>query len=187
VGGRGRIAGRSVTPRALAGLLGAILVFQAGLAWTEPEAYFSPNGGIRHRLLRAINMTKATIDLAVFDFTSGELAGALLAAKERGVVIRIVADARQAQGKHSEVPLLLARGVKVRLTTGQGRGLMHHKFALFDGQLVLTGSYNWTESAERANFENAVLLDNPTVVQRFQAQFESLFRGVPTRLLRTPL
>lgn len=77
-------------------LLVALLVLQAASAMAEPEVYFSPNGGARDRLLRAINHTKATIDLAVFDFTSGELAGALLTAKERGVVIRIVADARQA-------------------------------------------------------------------------------------------
>src|SRR3990172_691908 len=99
-----------------------LLILHAAPALAEPEVYFSPGGGIRDRLLRAINHTKATIDLAIFDFTSGELAGALLAAKERGVLVRIAADARQAQGKHSEIPFLLEKGIKVRLTQGRGQG-----------------------------------------------------------------
>ena len=168
---------RLLTSRLLPCLLAALLILQAAPALAEPEVYFSPDGGIRDRLLRAINHTKATIDLAIFDFTSGELAGALLAAKERGVSIRIVADARQAQGKHSEIPLLLEKGVKVRLIRGTGRGIMHHKFAIFDGKLLATGSYNWTDSAERFNQENALVLDDPAIIQRYQLIFERLFHG----------
>lgn len=67
---------RSLLKRQCAWLPAALLVFQAAAAVAQPEVYFSPNGGIRPRLLRAINLTQATIDLAVFDFTSGELAGA---------------------------------------------------------------------------------------------------------------
>ena len=140
---------------------------------------------LRDRLLRAINLTKASIDLAIFDFTSGELAGALLAARERGVAIRVVADARQAQGKHSEIPLLLERGVKVRLARGNARGIMHHKFAIFDGKLLVTGSYNWTDSAERFNHENAIILDDPVVIGRYQVSFERLYNG-PGAVSRIP-
>ena len=168
---------RLLASRLLACLLAVSLIPQAVPALAEPDVYFSPNGGIRDRLLRAINHTKATIDLAIFDFTSGELAGALLVAKDRGVTIRIVADARQAQGKHSEIPVLLEKGVKVRLARGNGRGIMHHKFAIFDGRLLVTGSYNWTDSAERFNRENLIILDEPAIVQRYQVSFEGLFNG----------
>ncbi len=100
-----------------------------------------------------------------------------MAAKERGVLIRIVRDARQAQGKHSEIPWLLEKGVKVRLARGNGRGIMHHKFAIFDGKFLVIGSCNWTDSAERFNYENALFLDDPAVVQRYRTHFERLFNG----------
>ena len=163
-------------------LLVALLV----LALAETEVYFSPSGGIRGRLLRAINQTKTTIDLAIFDFTAGELAGALLAAKQRGVAIRIVADARQAQGKHSEIPFLLQKGVKIRLLKENGRGIMHHKFTIFDGRVLVTGSYNWTDSAERFNHENALVLDDSEIIRRYQARFEHLFNGRETFSVRAP-
>ena len=178
----------SCTPlmRRLASLLAALLILQVVQALAEPEVYFSPDGGIRDRLLRAINHTKATIDLAIFDFTSGELAGALLAAKERGVLIRIVADARQAQGKHSEIPWLLEKGFKIRPVRGNGRGLMHHKFAIFDGKILVTGSYNWTDSAERFNHENALVLGDSALIRRYQAHFERLFNGLKEPMARKP-
>ena len=94
-------------------------------------------------------------------------------------MIRIVADARQAQGKHSEIPVLLEKGVKVRLVRRNGRGIMHHKFAIFDGRFLVTGSYNWTDSAERFNYENALFLDDPAVVQPYRAHFERVFNGTP--------
>jgi phosphatidylserine/phosphatidylglycerophosphate/cardiolipin synthase-like enzyme len=167
-------------------LVVGFLIFQGSSALAEPEVYFSPNGGIRDRLLRAINHTKASIDVAIFDFTSGELAGALVAAKDRGVAIRVLADARQAQGKHSEIPFLLQKGAKIRLLKGNGRGIMHHKFAIFDGKLLVTGSYNWTDSAERFNHENALVLDDSEIIRRYQARFEHLFNGRETFSVRAP-
>lgn len=166
-------------------LMGVVLV-AVPAAEPAPEVYFSPAGGIQHRLLRAINLTKVSIELAVFDLTSGELAGALLAAHDRGVAVRIVVDPRQARGKHSEVPLLLRRGLKVRLASHRGRGLMHHKFAIFDRTLLVTGSYNWTDSAERVNHENVLILDESTVIRRYQARFEMLFQGVSSVSVEKP-
>jgi len=154
-----------------------LLVAHAGSALAGPEGYFSPRGGIRDRLLRAIRESQATIDLALFDFTSRELARALLAARGRGITIRIVTDSRQAQGRRSEIPRLIGEGIPVRLTRGQGQGLMHHKFAIFDGRLLVTGSYNWTDSAECCNREDALLLDDPRVIGRYQSHFEPLFHG----------
>jgi phosphatidylserine/phosphatidylglycerophosphate/cardiolipin synthase-like enzyme len=146
-------------------------------AGAAPQVYFSPGGGVRTALLQEIDEASASIDLAIFDFTAGDLAEALLRARAREVAIRIVADARQARGLHSVIPRLRAAGVEVRLLRGRGRGIMHHKFAVFDGRRAVTGSYNWTDSAEARNFENALFLDDPEVVARYAARFDRLFAG----------
>ena len=39
----------------------------------------------------------------------------------------------------------------------QREGLMHHKFALIDNQILLNGSFNWTERAVWENCENLVI------------------------------
>ena len=55
---------RLLTSRLASWFLATLLVLQVAPALAEPDVYFSPNGGIRDRLLRAINLTKASIDLA---------------------------------------------------------------------------------------------------------------------------
>lgn len=97
-----------------------------------------------------------------------------------------MADARQARGKHSEISTLIAAGMRVRELRGKGRGIMHHKFAIFDGRVLVTGSYNWTDSAEAQNFENILVLDDREVVLRYVRLFDRLLRGAPAGPIARP-
>ena len=114
--------------------------------------------------------------MAIFDFTSGDLADALVRAKERGIALRVIADPKRGADKNSETPFLQKKGVNLRLLPGKGRGIMHNKFAIFDGKILLTGSYNWTESAEKYNWENVIILDDTAVVKVFRDEFEKMWK-----------
>ncbi len=52
---------------------------------------------------------------------------------------------------------------------------MHHKFAIFDGGTLLTGSYNWTRGASENNLENLVILYQSSLLAAFSATFERLW------------
>jgi mitochondrial cardiolipin hydrolase len=52
---------------------------------------------------------------------------------------------------------------------------MHHKFAVFDARTLLTGSYNWTRSADEYNKDNFLVTDDPHLVQAFSATFDRLW------------
>ncbi|GAJ21443.1 unnamed protein product, partial [marine sediment metagenome] len=52
---------------------------------------------------------------------------------------------------------------------------MHHKFAIIDNRLLLTGSYNWTFSAYNRNDENLMIIDDPEIIEIFQNQFVNLW------------
>ena len=65
--------------------------------------------------------------------------------------------------------------------------MMHNKFAVFDEVLVVTGSYNWTQGAEHANYENVLFEDSPNVVQAYMRQFADLWASAkPLRAAPTP-
>ncbi|HYL80213.1 MAG TPA: phospholipase D-like domain-containing protein [Candidatus Acidoferrum sp.] len=153
-------------------LLVSLLIPSAVLA---SEAYFSPRGGVRQRLLRAIEASQQTIDIAVYSFTASELAEALYAAKARGVHVRILVDREMAE-EGVVIRAIRRKGLEVRSLGVPQQSLMHNKFAVFDDRLVATGSYNWTNSAEHANYENLVVLDDPEVIGRFQREFRRLWR-----------
>lgn len=59
--------------------------------------------------------------------------------------------------------------------SGKGRGIMHNKIGIFDKKIVVTGSYNWTENAEKYNYENAVFLDDKESVEKYIKEFEGLW------------
>lgn len=137
-----------------------------------PAQAFSPFGVSAH-LVRAIDASKASIDLANFSFTSEELRDALLRAKERGVKVRIVFDAQQYKYL-SEMHWFADHGFDILLSAGKSgeKGVMHNKFAVFDGALVEAGSFNWTRNGEKNNYENAMFLDAPDDVAAFMAAFK---------------
>jgi Phosphatidylserine/phosphatidylglycerophosphate/cardiolipin synthases and related enzymes len=53
----------------------------------------------------------------------------------------------------------------------KGPGLMHHKFVVIDGKLVLNGSFNWTYNS---NAENLIVLDDEVVVRQFEGAFSRM-------------
>lgn len=136
-----------------------------------PGQAFSPAGVTEH-LVRAIDAARETIDVANFSFTSEALRDALLRAKERGVRVRIVFDADQYKFL-SEMHWFAQNGFDVRLSKGKNgeKGVMHNKFAVFDGLLAEAGSFNWTRNGEKNNYENAMFLGAPDDVSAFAMEF----------------
>ena len=55
------------------------------------------------------------------------------------------------------------------------RAIMHHKFVVVDGQVVLTGSWNFTTGDTYRLNNNAVIIHSPAVAQNFSAEFEKMF------------
>lgn len=145
------------------------------VALYKAEAYFSSEGNVQSEIDKAINNSKSSIDIAIFDFTSQDIKSSLEKARKRGVKIRIIADSRQAKGAHSVVPSLIKEEFPVKTVRGRTGGIMHHKFAIFDKALLLTGSYNWTNNAENRNYENAVFISDPDIIKRYQKEFNIIW------------
>jgi HKD family nuclease len=141
----------------------------------SPESLFSPGGGIAARIVQEIQRAVTSIDIAIYTFTETEIADALIAAKNRGVSIRIIADAGEASVTGSAIGRLEHAGFPVKRTEGIGTGIMHNKYAIFDGHLLVTGSYNWSDAAETKNFENAVFIHDSATVSSYQNNFVSIW------------
>ena len=144
----------------------------AGIA--PVKVYFSHDEKIANRLKEAISQAKSTIDIAIFDMDSEPIAWALCAKKEN-VKIRIVMDRRQSGQSDSQYRFLKANRLMVRRIGGKKGGIMHNKMAIFDDNLVMTGSYNFTGGAEENNYENAIFIMDKKIVRQYQEVFETLW------------
>ena len=138
------------------------------------ETHFSPGPDCRERIVSLVRDARRRIDVCVYTITDNRIAEALLAAHGRGVQLRVLSDIGKSSDMGSDIGRLSNAGVPVAVDTTDK--FMHHKFAVFDGQIVVTGSYNWTRSAYEFNEENNVVSDNPRLVERFAAEFERLWK-----------
>ncbi len=144
-----------------------------GEAW--PSYAFSPQGGGEALLVRAIDKCASSIDIAMFSFYSQNVGDALLRAKNRGVAIRLVVDRSQAQS--SPLTPFLQQNFDMRLSSGRGGvGVLHDKFGVYDGELLETGSFNYTGNAENNNYENLLFSTQDSDLSAYQAAFERLWQ-----------
>lgn len=148
----------------------------------EVKVFFSPNGGCQDAVIYEIQRARKSIDVAMYAFTSRPIARAILDAYRRGVKVRVVMDKRFAtSSRFSKYSFLKKRGIPVKLVSpppGKGGrvGLMHHKFAVIDGKVLLTGSFNWTASAEKLNYENLLVFYSERIAKIYEREFERLWR-----------
>ena len=134
---------------------------------TGGEAYFAPGVQCENRIVEEI--TKAQdIDIAIYSLTSPRISNALIDSHKRGADIRIVADRGMTGNKHSQIDELDDAGIPVRKS--RKHKIEHNKFAIFDGNRIVTGSYNWTQNAANFNSENCIFLDvfGPDYSKRFE-------------------
>jgi hypothetical protein len=151
------------------------LLFAPETIYAKTEVLFSPRGSIKDAIIKNIISSKGTIDVTAFTFTAGDIAEALYQAKERGVKIRVIIDQTQDAKRYPVLEFLKEEGFNLQFLKGNIGGTMNNAFAIFDDKLLVTGSYTWTEYAEKFNYENAIFIDEPDVVERYKKEFESLY------------
>ena len=126
------------------------------------------------------------LDIAMYTLTDTEIFAAIVDRFNHGVNIRVIVDGPQAyrisQGKGGAAAdiasSLLQLGVPVyRVNCGRFR-LMHHKFVVIDGKVLLVGSYNFTGKAPRRNWENVAIVRDRGCIENYEGEFDKIWRNV---------
>lgn len=143
---------------------------------------------------RTLETAQRRADLALFVFSEQPLANILQTRHNAGVQVRALIDPAFAFRDYSEGLDLLGvtlgnKSCKVEAgnrpwanavtTMGVPRlaegDKLHHKFAVIDGQTVITGSHNWSAAANHQNDETLLVLGNSTVATHFTREFDRLY------------
>lgn len=138
-------------------------------AWA---VYYSPLGGCEAAIIAAIKKAKTDITCMGYEFTSLPIALAMVEAKTRGVSIQVVLDPQES--KWSQMPLLVKNNIPVWID--RRHRIQHNKVIILDHKVVITGSFNFTTSAEHYNAENLLVLNDSTLAAQYLTNFE-LHRG----------
>ncbi len=128
-------------------------------------------------VLQSIEKSRESIYVAAYAFTRTRIAAALADAHRRGVRVEVKMDDRQAEyaGARKLIAFLRGEGIPVTLIHTAGEySAMHNKFMVFDMRWVVAGSYNFTTTAQVANWENLLWLDSPAMAEQYKQAWDAI-------------
>ncbi|MCF8381598.1 MAG: T9SS type A sorting domain-containing protein [Bacteroidales bacterium] len=150
------------------------------------ELYFSPSDHTTSKISDALQAAETSVDFAMMAFTEDVLGNSLVSDFNNQIRVRGIIDYVEYSG--SEFDKLLNAGIEVYdFANSDGSGwpdasTLHHKFAIVDAGTangtVITGSHNWTASAESRNDENTLIIHDQEISSLFLKEVERIEKQI---------
>lgn len=133
--------------------------------------YFTPPAGAAAAIVQAIDASEREVLLQAYGFTHNAIAQALVRAHQRGVAVQVLLDKKSKTSNHYVIDVLMQDQIDVR---HDGKhAIAHNKVMVIDASIVITGSFNFTNSAETRNAENFLVLKSAELAQRYRVQWQN--------------
>jgi phosphatidylserine/phosphatidylglycerophosphate/cardiolipin synthase-like enzyme len=142
---------------------------------TRIEIYFSPDDGVAVPVLEILNNAEESIYFMAFSFTTDEFGEAIRTQAENGLTVAGVMEEQQVKSNlGTEYDPFKQAGLDVFIDGIEGQ--MHHKTMIIDERIVITGSYNFSRSAETRNDENLIVIYNEEITDFFLQEFQRVYQ-----------
>ncbi|MCX6801870.1 MAG: phospholipase D family protein [Candidatus Diapherotrites archaeon] len=134
--------------------------------------YACPQDACAEHLVEFIGSAGRSVHIMIYSLTKQEIADAIVAAKERGLDVKVIMDKGQAAGTYSLDEFLVGSGVQVKIVDPPGYAIMHDKVSIVDGNAFSTGSFNYTQNADSGNAENLLIVKDTAMAEKMEKEFE---------------
>jgi len=132
-----------------------------------------PHKQCGHFISNHINQAKESIYVQAYGFTHTEIIDSLIEATKRGVKVEIILDSSNFSAKKLVlIEELKKLGIKIHKATVSG--IAHNKIMIIDKKKVITGSFNFTESADKRNAENVLVVVDKKLANKYLSNWENL-------------
>jgi phosphatidylserine/phosphatidylglycerophosphate/cardiolipin synthase-like enzyme len=125
---------------------------------------FTPQNNCTAQILKSIDHAQASIHMQAYSFTSKPILYALLAAKKRGVEVKVILD--KSHLSHPEFGYRLAQA-NIPVWIDRPAGIAHNKVMIIDKKTVITGSFNFSHAAQYKNRENVVWISDQKIARQY--------------------
>ena len=132
---------------------------------SEIDLCFTPPSGCGKIIADLISKANESIYVQAYGITSTEIVDELIYAHARGVKVRVLLDKSNLQDRYSKMKLLQEAGIDVSID--KVAGIAHNKVIIIDLQKVITGSFNFTKSADSRNTENVIMVNDKEIAGRY--------------------
>jgi phosphatidylserine/phosphatidylglycerophosphate/cardiolipin synthase-like enzyme len=140
---------------------------------TTVENYFSTHDRCAERVQAAVAQARSSIHFLAFSFTHKGIGSEMLRRAQAGVEVAGVFEKSQSSNSYSEFGRFQAAGLPV-VQDANPRN-MHHKAIVIDRTTVICGSFNFSDSADKTNDENILIIHNPAVAAAFEDEFRRVY------------
>lgn len=123
-------------------------------------------------LIEVINSAQRSLDIAIYELNLDEIGDAILAARDRGVEVRLVTDTDELEELET---LIWLEDEGIPIIPDERSPIMHNKFAVVDNEAVWTGSWNFTPNGTYRNNNHAIFINSPELAQNYGTEFEEMF------------
>ena len=146
----------------------------------EISLCFTPPTGCAKVISNLISQAKESVYLQAYGITSNEIVGELVAAHNRGIKVRVLLDKSNLSDKYSKMQQMMDSGIDVSID--KVSGIAHNKVIILDERKVITGSFNFTKSADTRNAENVIIVNDKEVASKYlQNWFSRKAKNASTR------
>jgi len=165
--------------------------FGADKTWNTPvdfvvggspvELYFSPSDGTTAAIQAEIDAANANFEFALLTLTRDDLGDAIVELNQ-SFFVSPIGVIEQVNVTGSEFDNLISNGVQAYHHDISGD--CHHKYCIIDHSavesdpMVITGSHNWSSSAENVNDENTVIVHNARVANLYHQEFRGIINAL---------
>ncbi len=135
---------------------------------------FSPEDKPVQHIVPYIQNARRSIRFMAFSYTQPDMGNAMLERIKNGVTVEGVFETVGSDSQFSEMLPLHCAGGKVRRDGNPG--FLHHKVIIIDNRIVITGSFNFSDSANTKNNENVIIIDNADIAKRYLDEFQRVWK-----------
>jgi len=135
--------------------------------------FTSEDKALEQAIIPVVNFAQSSIRFLAFSFTDFPLANAMIARAQNGVNVVGVYEKVGSDTDASEFKTFFCAGVPVRKDGNSS--FMHNKVIVVDERFVITGSLNYSTSAEESNDENVIIIDNPEIASLYLQEFDRIW------------
>ncbi len=154
--------------------------FETGVGGARVEAFFAPKYRAIDAMVKEIESARSSVYFACFSFYHPRLGTAMIDRFRAGVDLRGLFYTASTGGASSQYPPMIAAGADVREPSEDVISIfLHHKFVILDygtsRARVLTGSFNFSDSAANKNDEVLYVIHDRFVVEAYYRAFRELY------------
>lgn len=140
---------------------------------TTIQTHFAAEGKVAGKVAEALNKAEKSIHFMAFSFTDDAIGQVVAQKFSDKIEVRGVFENVGAGTQYSEYGRLKALGADVKKDGNPA--VMHHKVFIVDGKTVITGSFNFSDSADKNNDENLLIIESEELARQYEEEFKKVY------------